>query len=46
MKLIKIPLISEVTEMIAEPMFTGASYLHYLDENIVKRYNYKNDTMI
>ncbi|KAF8791124.1 pikachurin-like [Argiope bruennichi] len=27
----------EVTEMIAEPMFTGASYLHYLDENVVKR---------
>ncbi|PRD25532.1 UNVERIFIED_CONTAM: Pikachurin [Trichonephila clavipes] len=23
--------------MIAEPMFTGASYLHYFDENIVKR---------
>ncbi|XP_015907469.1 pikachurin [Parasteatoda tepidariorum] len=28
---------NEVTEMIAEPMFTGASYLHYMDENIVKR---------
>ncbi|KAG8201453.1 hypothetical protein JTE90_024323 [Oedothorax gibbosus] len=27
----------EVTEMIAEPMFAGLSYLHYLDENIVKR---------
>ncbi|GFU18607.1 hypothetical protein NPIL_372691 [Nephila pilipes] len=27
----------EVTEMIAEPMFTGGSYLHYFDENIVKR---------
>ncbi|GFR27130.1 basement membrane-specific heparan sulfate proteoglycan core protein [Trichonephila clavata] len=27
----------EVTEMIAEPMFTGASYLHYFDENIIKR---------
>lgn len=28
---------NEVTEMIAEPMFTGASYLHYMDESIVKR---------
>ncbi|XP_013773558.1 pikachurin-like [Limulus polyphemus] len=27
----------EVTEMIAEPMFSGNSYLYYLDENIMRR---------
>ncbi|XP_023215950.1 pikachurin-like isoform X1 [Centruroides sculpturatus] len=27
----------EGTEIIAEPMFTGASYLHYIDDGIMKR---------